>query len=314
MQIIAGTEEFHIEGGAAVGIGKFDGVHLGHRTLFDALNRFKKEKNPAVKTVVFTFDPTPEYFFSRGKARCVTTREEKRNILSDLGVDILVEYPFREETARVLPEEFLKRYIVEMLGAEFVAAGEDLSFGYKGGGDFALLEEFGKRYGYDTLRVEKLEMDGEAISSTRIREAVEKGEMEKACAMLGRPYAFYGKVMHGQHLGTSLGTPTINMYPAEDKCLPPFGVYYSRTIVGDHLYTGLTNVGVRPTVTANEADPRVSVETFLFDCEENLYDLQASVQLLSFKRPEKRFSDARELASAIHRDIEEGKAFHAKAQ
>ncbi|MBO5565417.1 MAG: bifunctional riboflavin kinase/FAD synthetase [Lachnospiraceae bacterium] len=312
MQIITGTDEFYIEGGTAVGIGKFDGVHLGHQTLMDALRRYKEEKDPSLKTAVFTFDPTPEFYFSGGKARCVTTREEKREILSDLGIDVLVEYPFREDTAGVLPEDFLKNYVVKMLQARFVAAGEDLSFGYRGLGDFSLLDAFGKEYGYETKRIEKLKMDGEIISSTRIREAVEQGEMEKACAMLGRPYAFLGRIMHGQHLGTSLGTPTINMYPAADKCLPPFGVYYSRAKVGEKVYAGLTNVGVRPTVTAGEKEAAVSVETFLFDCQDDLYDLQADVQLLSFKRPEQRFANEEELAKAIRRDIEDGKAFHAK--
>ena len=308
MQIISGTTQFKIPDGTAVAIGKFDGLHLGHRKLLDMILR---QKEDGLKAAVFTFDPSPEVFFGMNPSRELSTNKEKRELFREIGIDILVEFPFNKETAAISPEDFVIDILVNRMNAKYVAAGTDLSFGAKGKGNFAMLSSLARHLGFETCKIDKIERNGKVISSTLIRGLVEEGNMEEAAACLGAPYKITGKIVHGKALGRRIGIPTLNQMPPSDKLLPPFGVYYSEVKTEGGIYKGITNIGIKPTVT-NEN--RVTVETSLYDFSGDLYGETAEVSLLTFRRPEMRFSGIAELKKTMEKDISAGEIYHGLKQ
>ena len=207
MQIISGTTQFKSGGPTALSIGKFDGLHRGHQLL---INDIVRHKDKGLKSVVFTFDPPPEIFFGGMKDGRLLTEQEKQRRFEQLGVDILVEFPFNRTTAATPPEDFISNYLVNMLQVRYIAAGPDLSYGDRGKGDFALLQAMGKEYGFETNCIRKLEKDGVPISSTLIRKHIAEGKMEEAARCLGIPFSVYGSIVHGKALGRRIGIPTIN--------------------------------------------------------------------------------------------------------
>ena len=182
MEIIAGTTDFYLEKDTAAAIGKFDGVHLGHRRLLEEI--LNKKKN-GLAACVFTFDPTPAVLFGLSDGKELTTREEKRRLFERLGIDILIEFPLTKETAATEPERFVTEILAKQMNTRFVAAGEDLSFGKNGAGNAELLEKMAPQLGFCVRTIEKIEVDGIEVSSTYIRKLVEEGRMEEAEKMLG---------------------------------------------------------------------------------------------------------------------------------
>ena len=302
MQIIQNQEKFILNHPTAVAIGKFDGVHVGHKKL---LSEILKQKEQGFLACVFTFDPSPAVFFGKAPAGELTTKAEKRKLFEKMGVDILVEFPMNANTAQITPESFVSDVLVGMLNAKFVAAGEDVSFGDKGKGDARLLETMGVKLGYETVLINKVCVQGREVSSTFVRECVEQGDMEKVSELLGMPYCIEGEVLHGHKLGRKLQMPTINMRPEEDKLLPPFGVYFSLVSIWDEesgqmkTYGGITNIGCKPTV---ENEKVVGAETHIFDYDGDLYGQKVCVKLLKFHRPERRFADVGMLREELHKD------------
>lgn len=334
MKIISTIEELYSGEPTATAIGKFDGVHAGHRKLLDVILKAKTE---GLKAAVFTFEPPPEALFGMGDVKVLTTREEKRRLLKELGIDLLIEYPMDRQTAAVEPEDFIREYLVRRLRVRMIAAGADLSYGKAGKGDFALMDRMKDECGYRSVCVEKLCVDNSIVSSSRIRELIAKGRMGEAAAMLGRTYRLSGTVAHGRGLGHTIGFPTVNIYPPADKVLPPFGVYRSRVILREdesgrdeltrpedamqtdrtdpddvtqgqrkspiRVLNGITNIGVRPTVSE---ESRISAETYLYDFDEDLYGRKITVELISFERPEMRFENVDALRAQLQRDITAG--------
>ena len=285
-------------------IGKFDGLHLGHRKL---LSEILRQKEDGLKAAVFTFDPSPEVFFGMNPARELSTNEEKRDLFREIGIDILVEFPFNKETAAISPEDFVIDILCGRMNAKYVAAGTDLSFGSMGKGNFTMLSSLARHMGFETCKIDKIERNGKVISSTLIRELVEEGNMEEAAACLGAPYKITGKIVHGRALGRRIGIPTLNQMPPTDKLLPPFGVYYSEVKADGRIFKGITNIGIKPTVTN---DNQVTVETSLYDFSGDLYGETAEVSLLTFRRPEMRFSGVSELKKTMEQDIRAGEIYH----
>lgn len=302
MQIIEQTTAFGLPGRSAVALGKFDGVHLGHRAL---IHKIMEQKRRGLLATVFTFDMSAAAFFG-GEEKELTTREEKRRIFRQMGVDVLIEFPLNPETAATEPEEFVRRYLAEQMQAAYLCAGPDLSFGKKGAGDYALLDRHTAEYGYQVELIDKVTVDGEEVSSTRVREAVRRGEMEAAARMLGVPYSVTGNVEHGMRLGRTLGMPTANLLPEADKLLPPNGVYYARVAVDGVDYKGISNVGCKPTVSDRQM---MGVETYLYDFDGDLYGRDISVQLLAFRRPEMKFDGVEGLKAQLDKDIVAGAAW-----
>ncbi len=175
--------DFHIDRPTAVCIGKFDGVHIGHKKL---LEHITAQKQRGMLACVFTFDPSPEELFSGKKTDCLCDRTQKETYLDELGVDIIIEFPLTFETAATEPEDFVADYLMDRLNMKYIAAGDDLSFGAGGRGNKELIEKLAIQYGFECDIIEKVRVDGEVVSSSRIRKAYELGHNEEASRMLGR--------------------------------------------------------------------------------------------------------------------------------
>lgn len=300
MEYLKGLKKFHIEDPTVVTIGKFDGRHRGHQKLLREMMKLKQERG--LKTAVFTFSRTPGSVVTGDRRTVITTNAERRRNMEEAGVDYLIEYPFTEQVAHMSPEDFVKNVLVGEMNAKVVVAGPDCSFGYKGAGTADLLKQMAPECGFETVIIEKAQEDHRDISSTYIREELDRGNVRKANELLGTPYSIHGTVVHGNHIGGPvLGFPTANIVPPPEKHLPLFGVYVSRVKVDGKLYGGVTNVGKKPTIDGGSP---VGVETFLFDLQEDLYGKWIEVQLLDFIRPEKKFDSLEALKEQIEKDKE----------
>ena len=301
MQIIQGTTEFQLDRKSAIAIGKFDGIHRGHRKL---LANILEAKEDGLQSVIFTFDPPPNVFFGGSQEKELTTREEKRKLFADMGIDVLVEFPLNWETAATRAETFVEEILVRRLKAVYIAAGTDVSFGYKKEGNYRLLQSMADMLGYEVQLIDKVCFSDREISSTYVREEVIKGNMQLVTTLLGSPYKVTGEVVHGRRLGRTLGMPTVNLIPPVIKLLPPNGVYYSNALYRGKRYKGITNIGVKPTVSEEAC---MGVETYLYDFDEEIYGKELTVELLEFKRPEMKFHNVEELKCWMQMDIAEGR-------
>lgn len=305
MKVITGTREFCIEEPTVVTIGKFDGRHQGHQKLLKEMLRLKASRG--WKTAVFTFDMAPLGVVEGKRATVITTNEERRNNMQAMGMDYLVEYPFNREVAAMSPERFVTDVLAGQMHAKAVVAGPDCSFGYKGAGNAELLRKMGPEYGFETIIIEKKQDEHRDISSTYVREELDRGNIEKANELLGEPYAIHGTVVHGNHIGGDvLGFPTANILPPPEKHLPPFGVYVSRVLIDGTFYGGVSNIGRKPTI---QGENPVGVETYVMGLAENLYGKKIQVQLLSFERPEQKFDSLEALKERIGKDKEYAAAY-----
>lgn len=282
----------------AVTIGKFDGFHLGHRSLLAAV---LKESENGLASCVVSFSTSVD----EGRKQ-IYTKEEQRKLCESLGIDVLVEYSLNESMRELSAEDFVSEILCGKLHAKVVVAGEDFRFGKGRMGDVALLKALEGKYGYRTICISKVTEAEERISSTGIRELLLAGKVSEANSLLGRPYEVYGEVLHGKKLGRTLGFPTMNLIPSEEKLLPAYGVYITKTKVDGQWFEGITNVGLRPTV---DSDERVSVETHLFSYDGDLYGKQVEVQFWAFLRPERKFTGVEQLKSAMHEDFANAKAY-----
>lgn len=305
MQIIEGRTVFQIEGKSAVAIGKFDGIHRGHLAL---LSHILEQKKKGLLAAVFTFYPSASAFFGSQEEKELTTISEKRRIFEALGVDVLVEFPLNQKTAGIPAERFVTDILAGQMRAAYIAAGTDLSFGAKGRGNKELLQAMAGSFGCEVEIIDKVMEKEREISSTYVREEVEKGRMEEAAGLLGRFYSIAGTVESGKRLGRRLGMPTLNLYPGKDKLLPPYGVYYSLTHYQGSVWEGITNIGKKPTVKDTSL---VSAETYLYDFSGDVYGKEIVTELLHFKRPERKFADVEALKAQMEEDLREGRRYHA---
>ena len=273
---------------SAVCIGKFDGIHLGHRLL---VNETVRSPHPALM-LTFRFEGQ----------KSIYTDAEKEKTASELGIEHYVEVPATKEFFSMEPETFIKEILCKKLGAKQVVVGTDFRFGKDRTGDVKTLEKFSENYGYKLTVVDKLKSDeGEIISSTGIRKYIADGEIKKANKLLGRNYSISGTVTGGMRLGRKIEVPTANIIPQNDKLLPPFGVYAVRVIgEGEDAYTGVANLGVKPTVGG---DNPIGLEVNIFDFEGDIYDREIIVEFIDFIRPEKRFDDIVTLKKQIETDV-----------
>lgn len=306
MEIITGTTDFYLTKETAAAIGKFDGVHIGHRRLLEEILGCKGN---GLSACVFTFDPAPAVFFGRSDGRELTTREEKRLLFERMGVDLLIEFPLNDETAAISPEAFAEEILAKRMNARLVAAGTDLSFGAGGAGNAALLGRLGAELGFAVKTIDKVCFEGREVSSTYVRGRVEAGELALAKRLMGMPYPVAGRVVRGRRIGRTLGFPTVNILPGEGKLLPPAGVYYAEVQYNGRCYRAVSNVGYKPTVTAGRV---LGVESFLYDFHEEIYGAQILVFLREFRRPERRFESLEALREQLEQDIEAGARFFGK--
>ncbi len=277
----------------SVTLGKFDGVHTGHRMLVD---KVLKAGSEGCTPTVFTFDRFPSQFFSQQKMTSILLEEEKQELLAELGVERYILFPFQEHTASMEPEEFVKTILVDTMKVSHLYVGTDFRFGKGRKGDVTLLEKLSEEYGFAFEALEKQLYKGEEVSSTRIRHAITCGDMEEVAEMLGAAYSLSGEVLHGRKLGHTIGIPTINQSVPEGKVMPKAGVYCARTTINGKTYLGMANIGCKPTV---QDELIYGLETHLFDCNENLYGKQAKTELLHFVRPEQKFASLEKLKEQL---------------
>lgn len=269
-----------------VAIGTFDGVHRGHQAVIEGAD------------TVLTFDPHPlEVLHPAALPKLIMPFSVKRDVIEGLGVEELVVIPFDEEFARRSAEDFIERVLVEKLGAETVSVGENFRFGAKAKGDPAML---GAHEEFETRVVPLVEVDGETVSSTRIRALVAAGDMEGARHCLGAPFMVEGTVVKGDQRGRELGFPTANIVPDDRLAIPGHGVYAA---FADGVPAAV-NVGIRPTF---ETGRGVLIETYLIDRDEDLYGHELRVAFVERLRGEKRFANVEDLIAQMHQDVEDAK-------
>ena len=276
-----------------VAIGTFDGVHLGHQAVIDDAD------------TVLTFDPHPlEVLHPAALPKLIMPFSVKRDVIDGLGVEELVVIPFDRAFARRGAEDFIEHVLVERLGAKKVSVGENFRFGAKAKGDPEMLSA---RPEFETRVVPLVEVDGETVSSTRIRALVAAGDMESARHCLGAPFMVEGEVVKGDQRGRELGFPTANFVPDDHLAIPGHGVYAA---FADGVPAAV-NVGVRPTF---ETGRGVLIETYLIDRNEDLYGRTLRVAFVERLRGEKRFSSVDDLVAQMQRDVEDAKRVCASFQ
>lgn len=272
---------------SAVTIGKFDGIHIGHRLLIDNITGMKDKGYNAV-CVAFEMGGNHIY-----------TDEESAGIMKECDVDVLIRYRFDDKMKCMSPEQFVKDILIDKLNAGYVCVGDDFRFGYNRQGNSELLVELGKHYGIRVDIVVKKWYEGDIVSSTRIRKLLDEGNIRLISELLGRPYTFKGKVIHGNQLGRTIGFPTINIAADEGKYMPANGVYASYVLYKGMKYRAVTNIGVKPTIDGNN---QLGIETYIFDFDRQIYGEEVTVGLVKFIRNEMKFSGLDELKKQIEID------------
>lgn len=285
-----------IEGPVHLALGVFDGVHVGHQAVIDRAVKAAAEEGGLAG--VLTFDPYPLRVLAPEKApkRLLASLDHKATILAPLGVDLLLAVPFDEERARVEAVDFVQELVDA--GTRTIAAGEDWRFGYKREGDRNLLGALAPQLGFRFEAVPPVMIDGERVSSTRIRQAVRDGNLVAAAVMLGRPYTVAGRVIEGQQLGRQLGFPTANLERGEEQ-YPPDGVWAVRAWVHGEVHAGVANLGVRPTVPGADR----SLEVHFLDGFHDLYGEMLEVEFAEHLRAEQKFDSLDALKEQISRDV-----------
>ena len=304
MLIVSGLQRIPLlDGPVIANLGNFDGLHRGHKRIIrKVITRARESGGTAV---LVTFEPHPmKVLHPESAPALIQTLKQKREILGHLGVQVLVEIPFNREFAAISAEDFARSFFAYLRPAA-VYIGDDFRFGRGRAGDVSLLNSAGGQVGVEVAAFSKLEVGGEAVSSSRIRTLLQGGEMAGAVRLLGRPYIIEGPVREGDSRGRVLGFPTANL-AFENELVPAHGVYAVAVDVGEErLLRGVANLGRRPTFGEGE----VAVEVHLLSGGRNLYGKRIRCLFFDFLRPEKKFGSAQELQVAIRSDIEGAKSF-----
>jgi riboflavin kinase/FMN adenylyltransferase len=298
MKLIRNIEHYQPSGPLCLALGNFDGVHLGHQQLIKECVDFAAiNKGTAA---AYIFDPHPARVIKPSKApKLLVTAERKAEILESLGLDLLIYAPFTQEVAKCAPEEFVRYILVEKLNVQQVVVGFNYSFGFRGAGTPELLNHLGNKYGFKTKIIEPVEIDGQVISSSAIRQAIELGKIEQAAAMLGCYPALSGLVVKGEQRGKSIGFPTANLLVDPEITIPGTGVYAAIAKVDNRMIKAVVNIGSKPTF--HEKYP-TTVEAHLIDFQQDIYDKELQLTFLKKIRDERRFAGVDELVDQIKRD------------
>lgn len=293
--------------GCVATIGNFDGVHLGHQAVLGQLA--ETGARLGLPVVVITFEPQPQEYFQAGQVPPRLTRlREKLQALRRYSVDRVVVLPFNAALATLSAQEFIQRLLVDGLAARHLVVGDDFRFGAGRRGDFALLRAAGERHGFNVIAMHSFEIDGERVSSTRIRTALAAGDMAAAEKLLGRTYRMCGRVARGDQRGRALGFPTANLH-LHRRATPVRGVYTVEMfgIAGEPV-AGVANVGVRPTVDGT----RSLLEVHLLDFAGDIYGRYVEVDFLYRLREERRFESLEALKRQIGADVAAARQFFAR--
>jgi riboflavin kinase / FMN adenylyltransferase len=286
---------------AAVALGVFDGVHLGHRAILGLA--VSHASAAGMQSIACTFDPHPLEVLQPGRAPLpITTLDERLALIEGCGLDLAVVLPFTRELASMEPEAFVTDVLVTRLGARDVVVGFNHRFGRGARGDAAMLRSLGERLGFRTHVAEPLVVDGVAVSSTEIRAALQRGDLAMAGRLLGRAYTLSGSIAHGAGRGRTLGFPTANIVPTRPVLVAP-GVYACAAEVAGRKERSVVNVGVRPTF----GETALAVEAYLLDFVGDLYGQTMTLTFVSRIREERRFPSVDALKTQIEADAEEAR-------
>lgn len=290
--------------GCVATVGNFDGVHLGHQAVAGQLA--EKAEAVSLPTLAILFEPHPQEFFRPDRAPPRLTRfREKWQALRRYSIDRVLCVRFDAQFANMQPETFVRRVLVDSLGVRYLVVGDDFRFGKDRRGDFALLQQMGRHFGFQVVNMHTVTIDGERVSSTRIREALAAGDLATAEKLLGRPYRMSGRVAHGHKLGRRIGIPTANIH-VHRKATPISGVYVVEVFGLEHEpLPGAANVGTRPTIDGT----RTLLEIHLLDFNRNIYSRYLSVNFLHKLRDEKRFDSLDKLKAYMNIDLEQTRMF-----
>jgi riboflavin kinase / FMN adenylyltransferase len=280
-------------------IGNYDGLHMGHRLIIERVKKRAREIDGTA--MLITFDPHPHHLLRpERELAAITTKEEKKRLIEETGIDVLFILPFTREFAEMSPETFVNTILIGPLTIKGLIIGFDFKFGWHGKGDISFLKKVSREHGFFLEVIPAVTLDGEKIGSNRIRKFVVDGDVERAAKMLGRPYMIAGIVRHGAGRGRLMGFPTINL-ETEYPLIPNNGVYITQVEVDGRPYQGVTNVGFNPTFGQGQAR---SIETFMLDFEGDLYDENVKLFFLKRVREEVKFASVDGLKERIGKDIE----------
>lgn len=280
-------------------LGFFDGIHVGHAALINKIKQRAEETG--AEPAVLTFDVHPDNLVFKKSVPLINSAEDRENILSRcFGINDVVVIHFNQRVMHMDWHDFIDELIDEM-NLRWIVVGHDFCFGYKGLGTAEKLKAYCAERGVGCDIIPAVCRDGVVVSSTLIRQLIESGEMEKANEYLGHPHTLTDVIRTGYHLGTKMGTPTINMSFPQGVIIPRHGVYAAKAYIDGQEYMSVTNVGIRPTVSDSG---NVNVESFLLDFRGNLYGHRARIDFYKFLRPERKFDDVNELAAQIKSDAQ----------
>lgn len=284
--------------------GTFDGVHLGHQKILSRISELAKKENG--ETVLITFWPHPRLVLypNEHNLRLLSTFEEKAKLLEQFGIDHLVSIPFTKEFSQLSSEQFIKTVLVDKLKTKKLVIGYDHRFGKNREGGFEYLQKNCSQFGFELEEISRKDVDDIGVSSTKIRNALELGDVASATRYLGRKYELNGLVIKGEQIGRSIGFPTANVHiPNDYKLIPKDGVYAIDVKVDGQMHQAMMNIGVRPTVNGSKK----TVEAHLFDFDGNLYDKQVTLYLKEYLREEKKFANLDELKAQLRIDQAEAR-------
>ncbi len=301
MKIYDGIDHFPRLNFPVVTIGTFDGVHVGHQKILSRIIELARKHGG--KSVLITFWPHPRFVLNNGHGdlKLLSTFEEKASYLRKLGIDHLVKIPFTKSFSENSSEAFIQKILVEKIGTRKLVIGYDHKFGKNREGSFEHLKANEAQYGFEVEEISRQDIDDVGVSSTKIRKALEEGEIDIANEYLGRFYSLAGNVIAGQQLGRSLGFPTANIQLIDSyKLVPGDGVYAVEVMHKAHLYHGMLNIGYRPTV---DGVSKV-MEVHIFNFNEDIYNQEIRIFFVKKIRNEKKFSGVDELKLQLMRDKE----------
>ncbi|OQX39736.1 MAG: riboflavin biosynthesis protein RibF [Oceanospirillales bacterium LUC14_002_19_P2] len=303
MQLIRGFQNIQpLPQGCVATIGNFDGVHLGHQDILAQVR--EKAVSLNLPACVVLFEPQPREFFTGDKAPArVYTLRDKLEVLAVERVDTVLCLPFNEAFRSLTADEFIQKVLVDILAVRHLVVGDDFRFGCDRAGNFARLETAGQIYGFTVDHTRTVMQDNARVSSTRIRQALGASDFVGVNTLLGRTWLISGKVSHGQRLGRSMGVPTANIV-LKRKSLPVRGVFAVRVHGLDQVYSGVANIGTRPTVAGQGA----RLEVHLLDYQGDLYGRRIQVEFLHKIRDEQSFPSIADLKAAIADDIVQARA------
>lgn len=305
MEILRSIPELErLRGPLFLAIGVFDGVHRGHQAVISTSAEHARGANGT--PVVVTFDPHPEKVLRPDRApHLLTATQHKIALIRELGVGNLLIIHFDKEFAGTEPEHFVDALVNHSKPLREICVGHEWSFGKNRRGNLDLLKKLGGKFNFDVVGIPPVKIKEAVVSSTAIRQAIEKGDFARATEMLGREYTILGTVIHGDSLGKKIGFPTANL-SAHNEQFPPNGVYAAVARLTDGMHRGVINLGVRPTISDGKSE-RV-LEIHLFDFDRDIYGRDVEVRFLKFLRPEKKFANLDALVQQIRRDVEQARA------